>query len=81
MAGNRCALVVVATETMGGRWSSEAVDFVSSLAGARARDAPGLRSWLGVAVGRGCSQCLVAWRLPWWASVRLACVSSEFVCF
>ena len=30
VAGNRCALVVVAVET-GGRWSSEAVDFVSSL--------------------------------------------------
>ena len=41
VAGNRCALVVVPVET-GGRWSSEAVDFVSSLAGARALDAPPL---------------------------------------
>ena len=68
VAGNRCALVVVAVET-GGRWSSEAVYFVSALAGARRhgvhlRCFAGLRSWLGVAVGRGCSQCLVAGRLP-----------------
>ena len=33
VAGNRCARVVVAVET-GGRWNSEAVDFVNSLAGA-----------------------------------------------
>ena len=41
VACNRCALVVVAVET-GGRWSCEAVDFVSSLAGAGHRDAPPL---------------------------------------
>ena len=39
VSSERCQLVVVAIET-GGRWSSEALDFVSSLAGCRARDAP-----------------------------------------
>ena len=36
---SRCRLVVVALET-GGRWSEESLQFVESLAGARARDAP-----------------------------------------
>ena len=43
LSSGRCRLVVVALET-GGRWSSEAIEFVSSLAGSRARDAsPPLR--------------------------------------
>ena len=37
--GPRCRLVVLGLET-GGRWSVEAVDFLKSLAAARARDAP-----------------------------------------
>ena len=41
--GERCRLIVVALET-GGRWSSEAMDFVTDLANARARtDPPPLR--------------------------------------
>ena len=39
LSGDRCRLVVMAMET-GGRWSSEAVEFVDSLAAARAREAP-----------------------------------------
>ena len=39
LSSERCRLVVVALET-GGRWSSEAIVFVTSLAGSRARDAP-----------------------------------------
>ena len=41
LSSERCRLVVVAVET-GGRWSSEAIEFVSLLAGSRARDAPPL---------------------------------------
>ena len=67
VAGNRSALVVVAVET-GGRWSSEAVilsvHWQEPGHGMHLRCFAGLRSWLGVAVGRGCSQCLVAGRLP-----------------
>ena len=37
LAGDRCRLVVVALET-GGRWSSEAIQFVESLASSRARE-------------------------------------------
>ena len=54
VAGNRCALVVVAVET-GGRWISVAVDFVSSLGGARARDAPPLLR----------RSSFLAWRRRW----------------
>ena len=39
LSSERCRLVVVALET-GGRWSSEAIVSVTSLAGSRARDAP-----------------------------------------
>ena len=39
LAGDRCRLVVVGIET-GGRWSSEAAEFVDKMAGARARKAP-----------------------------------------
>ena len=39
LQGDRCHLVVVAIET-GGRWSTESLDFVKTLASARARDAP-----------------------------------------
>ena len=41
LSGDRCRLVVMAMET-GGRWSSEAVEFVDNLAAARAREAPPL---------------------------------------
>ena len=39
LQGDRCRLVVVGTET-GGRWSTEALQFVAMLAAARAREAP-----------------------------------------
>ena len=39
LVGDRCRLVVVGIKT-GGRWSSEAVEFVDKMAGARAREAP-----------------------------------------
>ena len=38
-ADGRCALVVVAIET-GGRWSTEAIEFVDQLAEAKGREAP-----------------------------------------
>ena len=62
VAGNRCALVVVAVET-GGRWSSEAVDFVSSLAGARARDAPPMLR----------RSSFLAWRRRWSMMLAVSC--------
>ena len=62
VAGNRCALVVVAVET-GGRWSSEAVDLVSSLAGARARDAPPLLR----------RSTFLAWRRRWSRMLAVSC--------
>ena len=37
LAGDRCRFVVVAVET-GGKWSSEAIQFVESLASSRARE-------------------------------------------
>ena len=66
VAGNHCALVVVAVET-GGRWSRLwilSVHWQEPGHGMHLRCFAGLHSWLGVAVGRGCSQCLVAGRLP-----------------
>ena len=39
LAGDRCRLIVVALET-GGRWSSEALEFVEGPARARSREAP-----------------------------------------
>ena len=39
LRGDRCRLVVVALDT-GGRWSEEALQFIESLAAAKARDAP-----------------------------------------
>ena len=62
VAGNRCALVVVAVET-GGRWSTEAVDFVSSLAGARARDAPPLLR----------RSSFLSWRRRWSRMLAVSC--------
>ena len=62
VSGNCCALVVVAVET-GGRWSSEAVDFVSSLAGAQARDAPPLLR----------RSSFLAWRRRWSRMLAVSC--------
>ena len=44
LEGSRCQLVVVGIET-GGRWSSEAVDFVEMMAQAKAREAPQVLQW------------------------------------
>ena len=41
LGGSRCRLVVLALE-VGGRWSNEAIDFVRTLARAKARSAPEL---------------------------------------
>ena len=62
VAGGRCVLVVLAVET-GGRWSSEAVDFVEELAHARSRDAPTVLRWA----------TLVAWRKRWTRLLSVAC--------
>ena len=58
VVGNLCALVVVAVET-GGHWSREAVDFVSSLAEACARDAPPLLRLCSLSCGRAFASSLV----------------------
>ena len=58
----RCQLVVVGLET-GGWWSSEAVDFVSQLAGHRARDAP--------QVLRG--SAFFAWLRRWQRMLSVSC--------
>ena len=52
----RCRLVVVALGT-GGRWSSEAVDFIWQVAQAKARSHPSFltkKHWCGNAGGQGC---------------------------
>ena len=43
----RCRLVVVALET-GGRWGTEALEFVADMASSRARDAPPVLATLSV---------------------------------
>ena len=40
LESKRCQLVVVALKTGGGRWSTEATEFMDSLAAVRAREAP-----------------------------------------
>ena len=58
LEGDRCHLVVVAPET-GGRWSSEALELVESLASARAREAPPiLRRSAHLAWARRCGRML-----------------------
>ena len=55
----RCQLVVVGIET-GGRWSSEAADFVEMMAQAKAREAPQVLQWSVHCLGDagGCACCL-----------------------
>ena len=48
VASERCRLVAVALET-GGRWNTEALEFVAGMASSRARDAPATFSVSGVA--------------------------------
>ena len=72
LQGDRCRLVVVGIET-GGRWSTEALQFVEMLAAARAREAPRVlrrsaflawtRRWsrmLSVSCGRAFANSLVS---------------------
>ena len=72
LQGDRCRLVVVGIET-GGRWSTEALEFVEMLAAARAREAPRVlrrsaflawtRRWsrmLSVSCGRAFANSLVS---------------------
>ena len=69
--GERCRLIVVSLET-GGRWSSEAVDFVNDLARALARtEHPPLRG-----------SAFFAWRRLWTRMVAVSCAracASSFV--
>ena len=60
LAGDRCRLVVMGIET-GGRWSTEAVEFVDMFAGARAREAPPRRS------------AHLAWRGRWKRMLAVSC--------
>ena len=65
LRGDSCRLVVVALET-GGRWSEEALQFVESLAAARARDAPH-------AMFHSAAQ---AWRRRWSRVLSVSCARS-----
>ena len=60
--GNRCHLVVVGIET-GGRWSTEAVEFIDKMASGRAREAP--------AVLRGSAHLF--WRRRWMRMLAVSC--------
>ena len=62
VASERCRLVVVALET-GGRWSTEALEFVADMASSRARDAPPVLR---------CSAFL-AWRKRWTRMLSISC--------
>ena len=62
IAGNRYRLVVVALET-GGRWSTEALEFVECLAHARARETPATLA----------QSAFLAWRKPWSRMVSISC--------
>ena len=64
LEGDRCHLVVVALET-GGRWSSEALELVESLAAARAREAPILRR-----------SAHLAWARRWGRMLSVLCARS-----
>ena len=61
-AGNRCRLVVVALES-GGRWSAEALQFVESLAYARARERPPTMA----------RSAFLAWRRRWSRMLSVSC--------
>ena len=65
LRADRCRLVVVALET-GGRWSEESLQFVESLAGARARDAPHALY----------HSAALAWRRRWARMIAVSCARS-----
>ena len=62
LEGGRCQLVVVGIET-GGRWSSEAADFVEMIAQAKAREAPQVLQW----------SVHLSWRRRWMRMLSLSC--------
>ena len=62
LEGDRCRLVVVALET-GGRWSSEAIQFVESLASSRAREEPPALA----------KPAFLAWRRRWARMISISC--------
>ena len=71
LSSAKCRLVVVALET-GGKWSSEAIEFVTSLAGSESllRRCVNPLSTVGEEGGSGCCKCLsrgplrLRWSLP-----------------
>ena len=65
LEGRRCGLIVVGVET-GGRFGQEAVDFVDSLAAAKARDSPHILS----------RSVHLAWRRRWMRMLAVSCARS-----
>ena len=65
LRGDRCRLVVVALET-GGRWSEEALQFIESLAVAKAREAPHAMF----------HSAALAWRRRWSRLLSVSCARS-----
>ena len=69
LEGGRCQLVVVGIET-GGRWSSEAADFVEMMAQAKAREAPQVLQW----------SVHLSWRRRWMRMLSLSCARAFAIC-
>ena len=69
LEGGRCQLVVVGIET-GGRWSSEAADFVEMMAQAKAREAPQVLQW----------SVHLSWRRRWMRMLSLSCARAFATC-
>ena len=65
LEGHRCGLIVVGVE-MGGRFGQEAVDFVDSLAAAKARDSPRILH----------RSAHLAWRQRWMRMLAVSCARS-----
>ena len=61
----RCRLVVVGLE-VGGRWSTESVDFVTALAGSKSQEAPPLLK----------GSAFFAWRRRWIRMLSISCARS-----
>ena len=70
LEGHRCSLVVVGVET-GGRFGQEAVDFVDSLAAAKARDSPRILH----------RSAHLVWRRRWMRMLAVSCARSFAVSF
>ena len=65
LEGHRCGLIVVGVET-GGRFGQEAVDYVDSLAAAKARDSPHILR----------RSAHLAWRRRWMRMLAVSCARS-----